>query len=92
MPQPNLDLDIFQDTKLTDGVYTCRPDGYIVVVADAPSRHRGGAAVFYCPSPRYVVEAIQQFGPNIVGFQLVTGERRWYIIRCYLAPDNTSTI
>ena len=27
-----------------------------------------------------------------MSFQLATGARRWYIIRCYLAPDNTSTI
>ena len=35
---------------------------------------------------------MQQFGPNVVGFQLATGARRWYIIGCYLAPNNTSTI
>ena len=38
------------------------------------------------------MEAIQQFGPNVVGFQMVTGERQWYIIGFYLAPDNTLTI
>ena len=35
---------------------------------------------------------MQQFEPNVIGFQLATGERRWYIMGCYLAPDNTSTI
>ena len=35
---------------------------------------------------------IQQFRPNVVGFQMATGEQRWYIIRCYLAPNDTSTI
>ena len=38
------------------------------------------------------MEAIQQFGQNIFGFQLEMGERRWYIIGCFLVPDNTSTI
>ena len=38
------------------------------------------------------MEAIQKFGPNVVGFQMSTGERRWYIIGCYLSPDNTLTI
>ena len=33
------------------------------------------------------MEAAQQFGPNFVGLQLATGERRWYIIGCYLAPN-----
>ena len=26
------------------------------------------------------------------GFHLSTGERWWYIVGCYLAPDDTSTI
>ena len=38
------------------------------------------------------MEAIQQVGPNVVGFQLAAWKRRWYIIGCYLAPDNTLTI
>ena len=27
-----------------------------------------------------------------MSFELATGARQWYIIRCYLAPDDTSTI
>ena len=38
------------------------------------------------------MEAVRQFGPNVMSFQLATGARRCYIIGCYLAPDNTSTI
>ena len=38
------------------------------------------------------MEAVHQFGPNVVSFQLVTGARRWYIVGCYLAPDDTLTI
>ena len=38
------------------------------------------------------MEATQKFGPNAVGFHLVTEERQWYIIGYYLAPDDTSTI
>ena len=35
---------------------------------------------------------MHQFGSNVVGFQLATGARQWYISGCYLAPDDTSTI
>ena len=87
-----LDLGVFQNTKLMDGVYTYILAGYIVVAMGALSRHRGGAAVFYRPSPWYAVEAIQMFVPNSVSFQMETGERRWYIIGYYLSPNNTSTI
>ena len=59
---------------------------------DVPRRHRGRVAVSYRPSLHFSVEDVRQFGPNVVGFQLATGERRWYIIGCYLALDETSTI
>ena len=71
--QVNLDLVILRETKLTGGVYTCRSDGYSVISTDATSRHRGGFSVFFLPSPCYAVEAIQQFGPNVAGFQLEMG-------------------
>ena len=48
--------------------------------------------MFYRPSLRYAVEAVQQFSPNVVGFQMTTEERRWCIVGCYLAPNDTSTI
>ena len=76
MAQANMDLGIFQETKCTDGIYTRESAGYSVVAIDAPIRHRGGVAVFYQPSPHFSVEAVQQFVPNVVGFQLATGARR----------------
>ena len=92
MAQANMDLGIFQETKCTDGIYTREPAGYSVVAMEALSQHRGGVAIFYWPSPLFAVESVRQFGPNIVGFQMSTGARRWYIIGCYLYPGDTSTI
>ena len=92
MSQANMDLVIFQETKLTDGIYNRGSAGYSVVATDALSRHCGGVAIFQWPAPHFAVEAMQQFGQNIIGFQLSTGARRWYIVGCYLAPDDTSTI
>ena len=37
MSQANMDLGIFQETKLTDGIYTRWSAGYIVVATDAKS-------------------------------------------------------
>ena len=90
--QANMYVGIFQEKKLTNVIYTCGSAGYSVVATDAPIHHCGGVAVFYRPSPHFAVDSIQQFGPNVVGFQLTTGGRRWYIVGCYLAPDDTSTI
>ena len=84
-----MDLGIFQETKVTNGIYTCGSTGYSVIATDAPSQHRGCVAVFNRPAPYFAVEAVQKFGPNVVGFHLETGGRRWYIVVCYLATDNT---
>ena len=92
MSQANMDLGIFQETKLTDWIYTRRSAGYSVIATDAPSRYRGGVAIFHRPAPHFEVEAVQQFGPNVIRFQLATRVQRWYIVGCYLAPDDTSTI
>ena len=59
---------------------------------DALSRHRGRVAVLYRPAPYFAVDAVQHFGPNVVGFHIATGERCWYIVGCYLAPDNTLAV
>ena len=92
MSKANMDLGILQEMKLTDGIYTRRSAGYSVVTTDVPSRHRGGVAIFHRPEQHFAVEAVQKFEPNVIGFQLATGEQRWYIVGCYLAPDNTSMI
>ena len=68
MSQANLYLVISQETKLTGGVYTGGSAGYSVVATDVLIQHHNRVAVFYWPSPQYAVEAIEQFGPNVVGF------------------------
>ena len=35
---------------------------------------------------------MEKFGPNVIGFQLATGVRRWYIVGVYLAPEDTTTM
>ena len=92
MSQANMDLGILQETKLTDGIYTCGSAGYSVIATDALSRHRGGIALFYRSKPHFVVEAVEKFGPNVLGFQVATGERRWYIVGAYIAPEDEETM
>ena len=92
MSQANMDLGILQETKLTNGVYTCGSAGYSVIAMDAPSRHRGSVAIFYRSEPHFVVEAVEKFVPNVIGFQLATGARRWYIVGVNLSPEDTTTM
>ena len=92
MSQANMDLGILQETKLTDGIYTRRSSGYSIVATDAPSQHRGHVAILYRSEPHFTVKAVEKFGPNVIGFQLATGARRWYIVGVYLAPNDTATM
>ena len=39
-----------------------------------------------------MVEAVEKFGPNVLGFQLATGARRWYIVGVYILPEGTETM
>ena len=58
----------------------------------APIQQHGVVALFYRASLWFTVEAIHQFRPNVVIFQLATGKRWWYSIGCYLAPKYAWTI
>ena len=92
MAQANVDLGVFQETKLTEGTHTRRSSDYQVRATDAPSRHQGGVALFYRDSDLFQVEAYQNFGPNVISFQLVSGQRRWHVVGCYIPPTCTTTI
>ena len=58
----------------------------------APIRHCSGVALFYRYSPNFAVKVICQFGANVIVCQLVTRERLWYVVGCYLAPGDGTTI
>ena len=90
--QANVDLGIFQDTKVTAEIYTRESSGYRVVAPETPSAHSGGVAVFYHVAEHLSVEALHIYSANVASFQLASGGQKWYIVGCYLAPDNASTI
>ena len=71
--QANMDLGIFQETNLTNIIYTRGSAGYSVVTTDTPIRHCVEVVVFHRPAPYFTVEVVQQFGPNVFGLQLATG-------------------
>ena len=56
------------------------------------SAHSVGGGIFYRTADYFSVKAYQAHRANVVIFQLVLGDRRWFIVGCYVAPDNASTI
>ena len=63
-----------------------------MVATDAPSAYSSSIAIFYIASEHFSVEVLQTYGEIAVSFHLSLGDQWWFIVRCYLAPDHTSTI
>ena len=92
MLQTNVDLGVFQETKVTKVVYTRVPSKYWVVVSESLSAHSGRANFFFCEAEEFTVEVFHLHNANIFSFQLASGVQWWYIMGCYLVPDDASTI
>ena len=81
MDQANLNLGLFQETKVMDGIHMRASVGYCIFTTNAMSRNIIGVAVFYrYEAPHFQVEAIHQHGTNVLSFQLASGGRRWFIV------------
>ena len=53
--------------------------GYSVVSMGVPIQDCDGVALFYRVLPCFYIKALQQFVPNVVRFQMVKGERQWWV-------------
>ena len=40
----------------------------------------------------FVVEAVERCVPNVMVFEVATGERRWHIVEAYFAPEDKVTM
>ena len=87
-----MDLGTLKETKITGGVYAQESVGFFVFALDMPSRHCRGLALFYKELLRFAVEAHHHHVPKVVSFQLATGGRQWYVVGCYLAPNDASDL
>ena len=50
----------------------------------------GGVALLLCDSPHFQIKAHQSFGPHVLNFQMVTGQKRWFIVGCYVPLDSVA--
>ena len=84
-----LDFGFFTETKISNDNYAQSVGDYKVFGSQA-SNNQGGVALFWKEDPsRYAVESVQGHGPNIVSFQLVTGDKRWKVVGIYCPPSET---
>ena len=69
--------------KIIGRVYICFLLDYNMLVLETLSNHQRGIALSLRESPLWQIKAHKSFGPHVLSFQLVTGQKEWFIIRCY---------
>ena len=87
------DVAFVQETKTVDPTFATREfEGYSVLAA-ADSERRGGVAPLAKERDRFRVENKKAVGPNVILFELITGDDEggkewWYVVGCYLPPSD----
>ncbi len=78
LAQMRVGLAVLTETKLVDDRHPKTASGYTVMCSKAVSGHHGGVALVWKESnPKFEVESVLfNNGPNIVNFQLTTGDER----------------
>jgi hypothetical protein len=80
---------ILLEMKITDDRYSRMTSGYKVLSTKAPSKHKGGIALLWQPDHEgFDVEAARVVTPNLITFQLVTGDERYYVMGTYIPPND----
>jgi exonuclease III len=90
--QANVDIGILTDAKLMDYRYTKYSHGYEAIATTAKSKAQGGVALAYRDDEAWQVEAVKRFGPNVIGFELVTCNHRYSCVGGYISPTDSDTI
>ncbi len=81
---------ILSEMKITNDRYTHTTSGYKVLATKAPSKHQGGIALLWQPEHKtFEIEATKIVTLHLITFQLVMGDKRYYVIGIYIPPNNT---
>jgi exonuclease III len=79
----NVDLDILQETKISDEKYTRASFGYEVLASKADTVFQGGISLAYRASCFCTVKSIRIEGANVISFLLITGKRQYTCLGAY---------
>ena len=91
MAATEVDCGVLTETKITDDIYTRYSSGYNVFASSAVSARQGGIALFWRNNDLYEIEESKIRGPNVLSFELVTGNTRFYVVGAYLPPSDPGT-
>jgi len=94
LAQMRVGLAVLTETKLVDDRHPKTASGYTIMCLKAVSGHQGGAALVWKENdPKFEVESVLfNNGPNIVTFQLTTGDEQFYVIGIYVPPNYSNGV
>jgi len=92
MVRENIDVGILTETKINHDAYSRAASGYTVLATKARNAHQGGIALFYRESDNFHIESPQRYGPNVICFVVVSGQKRWGCIGVYIPPEDRETL
>ena len=86
--QMRVGLAVLTETKLVDDRHPTTASGYTIMCSKAVSGHQGGVAIMWKENDsKFEVKSVLfNNGPNIVTFQVTTGDERFYVIGIYIPP------
>jgi hypothetical protein len=91
LAQMGVGIGILTKTKVIDNRYSKSLLGYRVLVLKAASPHQGGIGLIWREDhDGFKVEAVRPLTPNLMSFQLVTGDERFYVMGIYIPSNCTS--
>ncbi len=83
-------LAVLTELKLTDNCYTCLALGFKILASKETSHNQGGIALLWKENHLgYEVESARIATPNLLTFQLVTGDEQFYCMGIYIPPTDT---
>ena len=93
MKQMGMDIAIFQEAKLTEGKYTKGTSGYKVFASNAQSTQKGGVALLWVEDhDLFEIESVRFPTADVLTFQLITGDSKWFVVSGYIAPGDKETV
>ena len=82
-------MAILTEMKITDDCYPHLALGYKVLLSKAVSRNQGGIALLWKEDHKgFEVESACICTPNLLTFQLVTGDEQFYCMGVYIPPTD----
>jgi hypothetical protein len=86
-------LAALMEMKVTEDRHPRLTSGSKILTSKAASPNQGGIALFWKENcGEYKVESARVFTPNLLMFQLVTGNKQFYCMGVYIPPTDTMRV